>query len=783
MRRRILLGFVFGFVACAEPGPPRPDGGRDGATVIDCPVPPPDSDKDGISDVEEGAGPGVPIPRDSDADGTPDYLDLDSDGDGILDSIEGGNANPCSPTLDSDFDGKQDFRDRDSDDREDGTVNDTEEAGADLDNPRDTDSDGIPDYADDDSDGDGISDVAELTPPFVAAPQKTLATAPDSDGDGTPDFLDRDSDDDLIRDEHEGGVDTDGDGLHNFRDKDSDNDCVPDQAEAGDDNPNTPPIDSDLDGNADYLDRDTDADGLSDDKEDKNCDGKVDPCETDRLAVDTDGDGVNDLVEQQGCAVKTPAQQLQLMCACDGSNASKSPLSRGDFVFIVDYMKPPAPMQSTLDLSTAVKQSDVVFTMDTTGSMGPCAVNLATNLASQVVPSVISAVPDTAFGVVEFRDFSLSPVVAYRHRIQTVKTPAGLMAVQAALMALGSQGGGDEPEAGWEALYSIAGGPARSGSNVGSWASVFDLPNIPPTVPTPGEKQGSLYGAAFRVGSVPIVVAVADTEFHDKPGITTSGEDGLWNYGAGTDCPTGCGNVPSRAETVARLNVVGAHVIGLAVAGAAGYDPKTRLRALAQETGAVVLPSDFGSVRPTGCAPGDCCTGLDGVGEPPVGGKCPLSFSIPRAGSFCPVSSAIVSGITTLTTGLAFDLHVEASDVDPNTVDNFVQRLVPNLSGLGPAMVCITVPPSPLRDDYTGPKAAPGADGTLDTFPGVSGDRRVCFDVVPKTNTTVMRMDEPQVFRAQLQVKGVGAGGSINLGVPREVFFLVPPKIENGPVQ
>ncbi|MFQ5900079.1 MAG: PKD domain-containing protein [Thermodesulfobacteriota bacterium] len=43
-----------------------------------------DSDADGISDDDEG----IAIPRDTDRDGTPDYLDVDSDNDGVIDSDE-----------------------------------------------------------------------------------------------------------------------------------------------------------------------------------------------------------------------------------------------------------------------------------------------------------------------------------------------------------------------------------------------------------------------------------------------------------------------------------------------------------------------------------------------------------------------------------------------------------------------------------------------------------------------------------------------------------------------
>jgi hypothetical protein len=78
---------------------------------------------------------------DTDGDGTPDYLDEDSDGDGILDIDEGGG---------------------------------------------DIDNDGIPNNQDTDADGDGIDDIAE--------------GAGDDDGDGIPDYLDSDADNDGIDD-------------------------------------------------------------------------------------------------------------------------------------------------------------------------------------------------------------------------------------------------------------------------------------------------------------------------------------------------------------------------------------------------------------------------------------------------------------------------------------------------------------------------------------------------------------------------------------------------------
>jgi len=109
-------------------------------------------------------------------DGIPDLCDLDSDNDGILDSVEDGGTG-IDPSLDADGDGIPNYLDQ-------------SDAGA-------------PAFVD--SNGDGVNDVY------------------DTDGDGTPDFQDLDSDNDGCFDVLEsGGTDTnddgalDGDGFNTF---------------------------------------------------------------------------------------------------------------------------------------------------------------------------------------------------------------------------------------------------------------------------------------------------------------------------------------------------------------------------------------------------------------------------------------------------------------------------------------------------------------------------------------------------------------------------------------
>ena len=210
----------------------------------------------GITDYD---GDGMEDPqRNSDGDRVPDFRDLDSDNDGILDVIEAG-------LTDSDLDGRIGRGDPDVD--RDGLA-----AGAGVMPPPDTDGDAVPDYRDLDSDNDGIPDVAEASrpdpdnnayigeglPPVTDSRGRALGAGiipVDTDGDGTPDFRDLDSDGDGRPDITEGGgSDADGDRrVDAFQDQDHDglDDSISPQASGG--TPLALP-DSDNDGTPDFRD-------------------------------------------------------------------------------------------------------------------------------------------------------------------------------------------------------------------------------------------------------------------------------------------------------------------------------------------------------------------------------------------------------------------------------------------------------------------------------------------------------------------------------------------------
>lgn len=693
----LLLGAV-ALAACSAGADSNTFGGDDTTVTPGGPTCA-DADGDGISDEDEGAA----DKTDTDGDGTPDYQDTDSDGDGVADSVERGIGEKCDPPSDSDGDGVPDFRDTDSDG--DGVPDSSD----DLD---DLDGDGIPNYQDLDDDGDGLSDAYEMGPD----PLNPI----DTDGDGTPDYHDFDSDDDTILDGNEGNGDQDQDGTPNFRDLDSDGDCIPDRIEAGHSDPSVPPADTDSDGIPDYLDIDSDNDGVPDGEEDLNCNGIAEPGESSPTNADTDGDGVTDLVEHAA--------------GTDPTNPADNPQAHGDFFFLVPYQKPPTPENDTLDFSTKITNVDVVFSMDTTGSMsGPIS-----NLKSQVaaMANTLSAdIDNVGLSIAEFRDFPSQGGRPFllRHRVMTTKTAAGMASIQAAVNLYTAGGGGDGPETSWEALYQIATGAG------GVDMVPFNPATAPPTTIPAGESIGTIGGVGFRAGALPIVVQITDANAQTVGSHTA-------------------------AEAISAYNALGGKFIGISTTTSS--TTRNDLNVCATGTDSRVPPTAWDADRPAGCGVGQCCTGSNGAGEAVDGdGLCRLSFV---TGST--VSSTVVSAIKALTNYASLDIGALATDSatdagDPtNLIDavaSFVERLETNTVNGAPC-----TPGLPVEDRI-------GSDTINDTFPKVKPGTQVCFDVIPKQNTTVKPTDKPQMFTAQITVRG----NDVTDLETRTVYFLVPPEL------
>ncbi|SDR03624.1 T9SS type B sorting domain-containing protein [Flagellimonas zhangzhouensis] len=247
-----------------------------------------DSNENGVDDAyESGETVGLSV-EDTDDDGTPDYLDDDSDNDWVPDNNEGNDFN---------FDGIPDWTftgiDTDGDGLDDGyegsDVNDGFDVNDEIENPAtdlpDRDEEGDVNYRDTDDDGDGIPT------PDEDADGDGDPTNDDTDGDGTPDYLDPTDE-----------TDTDGDG-------------VPDDVEEEDE---TDPLDYcdyikehvTEPQSEEYLNGDCDGDGVTNQDEETDGTDPFDPCDYnpesitlpqsgDYLEADCDGDGVTNGDEEE----------------------------------------------------------------------------------------------------------------------------------------------------------------------------------------------------------------------------------------------------------------------------------------------------------------------------------------------------------------------------------------------------------------------------------------------------------------------------------------------------
>ncbi|MEZ5597581.1 MAG: hypothetical protein R3E84_14540 [Pseudomonadales bacterium] len=250
-----------------------------------------DDDGDGIPDATEGGG-----ASDTDADGQPDSLDVDADGDGIVDNIEAqAEGAYTAPTgVDTDGDGLDDAYDTDNG----GTIISLANTdGADQPDYLDTDSDndGIEDAIEGsdadmngiadvtpvgaDADGDGLDDAWDtVVAPGVGNALGSSAPLQNTDGTDARDWRDSDDDNDGVLTSIEGGVgnDADSDGRPDYLDSD----------------------DADGDGVPDTIDLDDDNDGLLDTDEGSG-DSDGDNRKPDNVDIDSDGDGIGDNVEAQ----------------------------------------------------------------------------------------------------------------------------------------------------------------------------------------------------------------------------------------------------------------------------------------------------------------------------------------------------------------------------------------------------------------------------------------------------------------------------------------------------
>ena len=571
----------------------------------------------------------------------------------------------------------------------------------------DIDGDGVANCEDSDSDDDGIPDLNEGN--F------------DTDGDGVPDFVDLDSDGDHILDAYEGVDDPDDDGIPNFRDLDSDGDGWFDAAEYG--NPPgsaTSPINRDGDGTPDYLDLDSDGDGLGD-AEEQGC-----PSSTDRTIGDTDADGFNDLIEvafgSDGCDPESDISELV------------------EFYFELPYQG--APQDDVLEFSTNVQNGDVVFNMDTTGSMGGEIDRLRDSLTSTLIPQLGARIDNIAFGVTSFDDFPCNswgsrgdrPFVLH-HRVTRSRGDA-----QLAVNGLSHSGGGDNPESGFESLYQIATGEGRTDCGTSSHTPAFD----PGVNHNPGIADGWIGGVGFREAALPIIIHITDASSHAR---------GESSYTAGA----------TREEAYEALGAIGARVIGVATENAARADNQQ----MAIRTGAAVPTCAWDGA----CGTNKCGTGQGGAARDPDGdGMCPLAYEAGSNGSG--LDTSIVSGVDALIRFAPTDVSIRLRPDPEADTDQllpgmdttcFIQSVIPERAEVAEG-ACTT---TPFPADFDG-------DGVMDGFRNVTPGTQLFFTVNAENPDCAQPTTRPIVFVAYIDVIGNG----VTVLDEQRVSILVPPRLK-----
>lgn len=394
-----------------------------------------------------------------------------------------------------------------------------------------------------------------------------------------------------------------------------------------------------------------------------------------------------------------------------------------DFFFVVPFGDDPSPKSDVLMFSTNIKQADVAFVMDTTGSMGSAINNLKSAIQGTLMAQLQALIPNVGLAVVDYKDFGSSDPWAVKVR-QGVTTNLAL--AQAGVSPMTATGGGDTPEAAIGAMqYSLL-GQALSGS---------------PAVPAHSNPAPGLFGGVdFRTGSVPVVVNITDADWQANSGGAT------------------------MASLKTAFSTTKAKFVNIAESGSFSFSngPETQANELSDATGSSVPASAFGTV--SGCAAGQCCTGKSGAGRAPTGpgGTCRLNF-ISQDGNG--VSGGIVKAIEAIAVGSTFDVKAAASNdpKNPKGVDatKFIKALRAMDEG-NPANGC---PAAPAKDS--------DADGIKDTFLAVKAGTPVCFEVIPAKNTTVQPELDPQFYKALIDV--IAVQGNLKLD-NRSVLFLVPPK-------
>jgi hypothetical protein len=371
-----------------------------------------------------------------------------------------------------------------------------------------------------------------------------------------------------------------------------------------------------------------------------------------------------------------------------------------------------------LRLDARLGELDLQMNIDTTSSMSDEIDALQSELRSTLVPMLVSRVARASFGVSAFADFPVAPFGARSDqpfRVLAAITD-DVSSVENAVARLDQPlgAGGDDPEAGGEALFQIATGAGYSNAN---------QTLIAPASHSAESGGGRLGGVGFRPEALHIVLHATDALAHTSAQYASGGLPGLHGV----------------SEAIDALKQLPAHVIAIMSTSctddtcrqSARYTQlRTELSKLALNTGAT-MPADHGV----------CRTGIAGAPLPTYEATCPLVFDVRSDGKG--LASTIVDSVVGLVDRLTFsEVHAEVSEDPLEFVQNIEATLLPQPAGASVPQLADRLP-------------ARKHDGIPDTFTDVHQTSLLGFRVHLRDDR-LAASDVPQRFRVRVRIVGDG---------------------------
>ena len=280
-----------------------------------------------------------------------------------------------------------------------------------------------------------------------------------------------------------------------------------------------------------------------------------------------------------------------------------------DVCIELPYRDPPSELE--ISFVARIQSADVFFLVDVTGSMSGEIGEIQSSLVDEIVPGLVSSIPDVRLGVGYFADFPL-PELNYGNdgdevfRLLREMSP-NVDSVNAGVGMLPLQGGLDFPESMVEALYQTA-----TGAGLGRFVRAASCP------------AGTVGYPCFRDEGSPIILLFTDAPSHN-------GTNPEHDYFGITPRPH------TYIESVNALREIGAKVLGLYSGDLEDSRSRADLEAIARDTGAVRM---------------------DGS---------PIVFSIGRDGAI--LADSVIEAVRTLVDDVPIDVDVLVEDLPGDTLD------------------------------------------------------------------------------------------------------------------